>query len=1158
MKTLSLKFVGLLLLFLVFLMSPALLAQNTADIIGTVTDASGAAVANAKVTAKNTGTNASRSVQTSPSGDYSFTLLPVGTYSLTVEATGFKTYSAGGITIAVGDRARVDAKMEVGTVTQTVEVTGSAAPVLQTDTSTVGGLLTNNAVQDLPDNGRNVIRLVQLAPGASEGPQSALSGGTRPDDRRQTSAVVANGQNDSSNDYLLDGLDNNERAIATIIVKPSIDALQEVKVETNLYEADTGRVGGAVITMITKSGTNAFHGTAFEFLRNDKFDAKDYFNVPQAGNPLAGVKPEYRQNQFGGSVGGPIRKDKTFFFADYEGLRIIQGLTQTAQVPNPCELGLITCGGVKQVGNFSQSSTKIYDPVTHAAYPNNIIPLTSLNTIGENYAALFPAVSNCTTDPCPFVSSPNKTQYFHTGDARIDQHIGDNDTIFGRYTINNGDSYFPGALPIVQVAGVSVYPNGVNFNSTFPGFNYGRQQNLTLGWAHIFRSNLLLDMHASVSRYVSLSTADNTANVNTAFGGPANINIPSIKGTNGLALIAFQTNGYNGSGDQFALPTDYWDMNFQYSAGLVWTRGAHTVKFGGSLLRRNWSIYQQLFKGRMQFNSAQTNSTGGTGGTGGNSFASLLVGQAISENTTISLTSPQYRDWEIGEYVQDDWRTTHWLTLNLGLRYDIFTPFTEKHDLISDFDPTNLGVLASGQVQVAGQNNVPDNLGVPTQRNMFQPRLGFAATLGHEFVLRGGFGTSYFVSNSASPAGLKNAPFNFAYSSPGSSISLNVPFGFPSANPVTKCLVAACGASNNLSVGDAMALNFRNAMLYMYNLTLEKAFGANDISLGWVGEPGRHLGRVIPNVDIPAPPSQQTAACLSTLAAGAKIALPNAACQPFGAQIPFVNSIQLLENNGTSSFNAMNIIFQRRYAAGLTVQSSYTWEHALTNVGGTGGACTTCGILPNSLRYDWGNSDYNITNRVAITANYELPFGKSANGFTGEVIKGWQINGIYSYATGIPFVVTEPNNAMGISGVTDRPNMVAVQYASHAPVAVSGVPVVPWFAPADFALQTFGTPGNEERNQLTGPSSHRIDFSLFKDFPIKESLRLQFRTEVFNITNSPNFATPGVNNSANAISSFAGTTAGSLATGASNFGNITQTSPLYTPRQIQFALKLMF
>ena len=285
---------------------------------------------------------------------------------------GFKTFQAQKVTLATGDRTRVDAQMQVGELTQTVEVAEQTVAV-QTDSATVGGLVTSRAVQDLPVNGRNFIRLVQLAPGATESVQSSLGGGTRPDDRRQTSTVSANGQTDSANNFLLDGMDNNERAIATIIVKPSIDAQQEVKVDTNMYPAETGRAGGAVINVITKGGTNKLHGTLFEFLRNDKFDAKDVFNVPQAGNPLAGVKPKFRQNQFGGSIGGPIKKDKTFFFTDYEAFRKIKGNTFLATIPTACELGRVACNGVQQVGNFSDITTPIFDPVSHVQYQNNVI-----------------------------------------------------------------------------------------------------------------------------------------------------------------------------------------------------------------------------------------------------------------------------------------------------------------------------------------------------------------------------------------------------------------------------------------------------------------------------------------------------------------------------------------------------------------------------------------------------------------------------------------------------------------------------------------------------------------------------------------------------------------------------------------------------------------
>lgn len=741
-----------------------LIAQGTGDIVGTVTDNTGGVLASAKVTAKNLETSLARSVETNAGGEYTFTLLPVGTYSITIEVPGFKTFTYPRVTLATGDRARVDAQMQVGSVTETLEVQAEAA-ALQTDSATVGALVTNRAVQDLPVNGRNAIRLVQLAPGATESVQSSLGGGTRPDDRRQTSVVSANGQTDSANNFMLDGMDNNERAIATIIVKPSIDAIQEVKVDTNMYSAEVGRAGGAVINMITKSGTNGFHGTLFEFLRNDLLDAKNFFNVPQPGNPLAGVKPEFRQNQFGGSFGGPVKKDKTFFFVDYEGFRRIQGQTQQAAIPTACELGRAACNGITQLGNFSDSPTPIYNAQTHSPFSNNVIPLSAISGISQNYAALYPALpaAACQGINCNFISSFNATQFAHVGDVRIDHHFSAQNSFYARYSLNNTDTLTPDALPVVNVAGLTVHPNGLNFNAGFPSTAYQRQQSISFSDVHILRPTLLLDLHAQLARYVTDSESPNASlNVNTAFGGPGNVNT-GLPGTGGLAFLNFN-GAYAGIGDAFALPTAYWDTNYQYSGALTWTKGAHTIKFGANFLRRDWSTFQALFKAEFVFSAAQTNSTlGGAGGSGGNAFASLLAGYPAQDVRNLSLVAPQYRDSEIGEFVQDDWRATRWLTLNLGLRYDIYTPFTEKHNHLSNFDPTDPAMLAAGAIQVAGTNGFSDTLNIGTQFGDIQPRVGFAATLGHGMVLRGGFGISYWPNNVASPYNLKNAPLTANY-----------------------------------------------------------------------------------------------------------------------------------------------------------------------------------------------------------------------------------------------------------------------------------------------------------------------------------------------------------------------------------------------------------
>jgi hypothetical protein len=1120
-------------------------AQGTADIVGTITDNTGAVVPAAVVTAHNTGTNLTRTSQAGPNGDYALSLLPVGTYTVTVEVAGFKKFTNMGVVLSDGDKTRLDAKLQVGDVNQVVEIDAQAV-ALQTDNSTVGGLVTTQAVQDLPVNGRNFIRLVQLAPGVSDGPQTSLSGGTRPDDRRQTSTVSANGQAAEVNNYLFDGMDNNERSISTIIVKPSIDALQEVKVQTNLYSSEVGRAGGAVINMVSKSGTNSLHGAAFEFLRNDKMDAKNFFNTPQAGNPLAGVKPEYRQNQFGGSLGGPVRKDKTFFFGDYEGLRIVQGQTKNLTVPTACELGKAACNGVTQLGNFSDTSTVIYDPTTKAPFTNNVIPASLLDKVGSNYAALFPAVpsSSCAGITCQFINSPKYFQTAHTADARIDQRFSDKDSFYARYSINDTVTTTQSFLPPVSVAGVTVAPSGSG-NTFFPGTAAQRQQSLGFSAIHVFRPTLLLQLNAQLARYVSDSEATNAGQfINTAFGGPFNGNNPNIKGMDGLLQAAFANGGYTALGDAFALPTAYWDTNFLYGGTVIWTKASHSLKFGSTLLRRDYSQYQLLFKGSFTFSSQETNSTAGAaGGAGGNAFASLLLGDPLSFNRNMAPYAPQYRTSEFGAFVQDDWRVTRWLTLNLGLRYDIYSPVSEKHNHIANFDPTVPSVLASGQMQVAGQNGVSSTVNIDGQFTDFQPRIGFAASLGRGTVLRGGFGTSYYPDNVASPANLKNQPFTVVYAPSttlGAAPTLRLSDPLPAPAFLPACLTAACGPNFSFTVPSASVQNFKYALMYQYNLTLEKEFGSNLVSVGFVGQNGRNLGRVVPNVNLPLP-TLGPGGCGVTTA----ISLPNT-CQPYFSVMPRNTAIQLLETNGVSNYAAMQAIFQRRYRSGLTASANYTFAHGLSDVGGAGAACVACAQVLNDFGRDYGTSDFSVRHRIAITANYEVPFGKSLKGPRAILAKGWQVNGVYSYSTGLPFTVTNaaaPQQNTG--GGADRPSVVS-------PAGIHQT-LNQYFDTGGFRQQAFGMEGNEGRNLFFSPPSFRFDFSTFKDFTVREGMKLQFRAEFFNITNSPSFAAPG-----SAISGWAGTGASAVPTSAGNFGVITATNAFYTPRDIQLALKFLF
>src|SRR5258708_7182879 len=395
---------------------PAAAQLTTADILGTVTDAAGAVVPNAKVTVVNLATSVSRTLQTNGSGEYVFNLLPSGQYSVTVEAPSFKK-SVSNVTLVSGDRARVDAPLQIGETNQVVEVMATS-PALQTDSSTLRDTVSAQSVQDLPLNGRNYITLVTTAPGAAAGPANSILSGTRPDDRRQTSAVVANGQNETYNNHLVDGMDNNEREQFSILFRPSIDSLEGVKIDTNSFPAEEGRAGGAVINLITKSGTNAFHGGAYEYFRNDKLNANDFF-----ANSAGIGRAEFRQNQFGGSVGGPIKKNNTFFFGDIENLRLIQGKnTGVLAAPTSFELA--------NPGNFSDVCGKNGVVCKDVPAATGVIPFDQLDKVALKYLQLLPAANIPGAPPTGNYSGNVNNQYFaKTIDARVDHRFSDKDSL---------------------------------------------------------------------------------------------------------------------------------------------------------------------------------------------------------------------------------------------------------------------------------------------------------------------------------------------------------------------------------------------------------------------------------------------------------------------------------------------------------------------------------------------------------------------------------------------------------------------------------------------------------------------------------------------------------------------------------------------------------
>jgi hypothetical protein len=1054
------------------LLAPTAQAQvTTADILGRVTDSSGAVLPGATITIVNTATRDTRTQTSNDTGDYVFNLLPIGTYTVAIELQGFSTQMTT-VTVATGDRARVDAKLNLGNVSESIQVTAEAA-ILQTDSSTVGSLIDAKAVQDLPIPGRNIMRLVQMIPGANEGAVSSLANGTRPDDRRQTSAVSINGTGDAQNNQLIDGVDNNERAIGTVGIKPSIDAIAEVKIQTNLYSADVGRTQGGVINILTKSGTNQFHGTAYEFGRSDRFDAAEFF---------AKQRPVLKQNQFGGSVGGPIRTDKTFFFVDYEGFRNRQGVANLITVPT----------AKMRAGDFSELPVQIFDPTVSArpAFSGNVIPANRIDPIAARLVALYP-LPNLPGLANNYASTTMRTQNMDTTDFRVDHRFNGNSTLFARYSYNRVNTFTPGACPIVDGIDPNCIVGGIAAGGAFPGPNHTTASNLVGSYVRVFNPSLIGEFKASYNHPdINSYPANYGENLGTKFGIP---NTNFDERTSGFPLMS--TTGYALIGDAQAVPLSTRDKTQQYAASITKTVGAHNVKMGASVIRRQFSVIQSISPvGVWTFDSLLTNNGSGVGG---NTIASFLLGYPSTVVRALNPFSPKYHTNEPTAYVQDDWRATSWLTLNLGLRYDVFTPFTEEGNHLANFDP------ATKQILVAGQSGVSRTAGVKTDYTDLAPRLGFAATVMPQTVIRGGYGLTYFPGNVASTSYLKNPPFTANYgpfpSTGASGLLPNVRLadGLP---PVTNN-----DLSNLSGALIATSLDFKANRVQQFNATVERQLGANVVSVGYVGQRGHGMAA---NPQINFAP------------AGAGAINPR---RVFASVYPNVANIQLWTNDGRTKYDALQLIFQRRYSAGVTFNTHYTFAHAqqYTPTAWSG------------YEYEWSDAPLDIRHRWVLTVNYELPWGKSLNGLAGGVLGGWQINSSAYWQGGFPFTVTNAAQRMNTGGA-DRPDMVC-----DPKLPKDERTLQKWFKTECFVPQAQFTRGSTPGTVLHGPSNRLVNLSIFKDFGVRADMKLQFRAEVSNLTNTPNFVVPN------------------SALGNPNFGSISGTGN-NIPRQMQFAAKLIF
>jgi len=1235
-------------LLLLFLCAPPLHAQvDTGTILGTVTDASGAAISGAKVTLTNEGTSAALSTTTAPDGSYKFTPVKIGSYKLTTSFQGFQTITQTNVVVNVGTDVVINFNLKPGAVTQTVEVV-AAVPVLQTQNASVGQVVDSRSVNDLPLNGRNFTFLAQLSAGVNT-PQADTRGNAA------NGAFAANGLRPAENNYLLDGIDNNSDTVdflngTNFVVLPPVDAIEEFKVETSGFSAQYGRSGAAVLNATIKSGTNELHGSAWEFFRNDKLDAADFFE--NAGGIKKGA---LRQNQFGVSAGGPILKNKVFIFGDYEGFRRVQGTVLTGSVPTALERSsgftnlteLLTQGGTNtdNLGRVVPKGT-VFDPATtRSVTAGSVDPVTGLLAQKTGFARdPFSTCPKTTTDytsagcqsglnllpagrldanalsllalyPNPtnsslfgnFTTSPKLFEHKNAFDTRMDINMNEKNQVFFRFSYADDPQFIPGIFGGVADGG---------------GFAQGNQtanaQQSALGYTHTFNPNLINVARAGLN-YLhttrNIPAANDLSNLPGKYGV---LGIPQAHENGGLP--AFGIGGLQTLGGNAFLPSDEVTSTFQLTDDLTKIYGKHTFKGGFEWQHVKFSTLQPPWsRGQFNFDGHYTDVPGKGGDNTGIAqlvlipqASSLLPGQngidyvggpnsVFVSNISLTDNGKNY----YGFYGQDDWKVTSKLTLNLGLRWDYFQPVYEHRGFQANFipggPPTNgpAYLIPSGKTDLTYLTSVdctnPANatfltcllakdgialsigkysksLGVGQKSNI-APRFGFAYQATPKLVVRSGFGIFFngFENRGFSPNLGENYPFqfNFSFFDPDAGHAINnfagcakaTPTGGPtfetgfSCTPLDPKLVNASGlALRGIQYNYLTPYSMGGNLSVQYQLTSSMSFQA-----AYVTTLARHLESFPGN-------NRPTSIQPNTVNATTLV--------PFS---DFGRNSSQAQTEGSSYYHGLQTRIEKQFKGGLNFLASYTWSRTMSDAGdllngGSDNVGYRAPYVPGfGIQKDYKLANFDIRNVFHFSGGYELPFGKGkkfmsdGSGITDKIVGGWSTQWIATLQGGQPITFSCVNNTLQSVGCgalhTGQPLKVGLHndslgklsWFNYDPALDPTGAASPLANPATCAVGacTFANLGGI--TQAPGPGFHRLDFSIFKDFPFNEKRKLQFRTEIFNIFNHPNFNAPGFGG--NGVVSIGGSTDWTN----NNFGRIgsTRDAP-YDPRQIQFALKLLF
>jgi hypothetical protein len=1083
--------------------------QTTAAITGTVVDEGGAAINGATVTVTDTDRGTTYTAKTNDGGIYNFVRVPIGNYQVKADATGFQSALQTGLILVLNQTARIDFKMHVGTVTTTAQVT-SEAPQLQTETTQVSTLINANTVSTIPLATRNYVQLTLLAPGSIHPDASQFNQG---DNVANGARPFINGNREESNNFILDGMDNNQTSDNLLAFTPSPDAIQEFNLITGNAPAEFGNFQGGIVNASIKSGTNHFHGDVWEFFRNDILNSNQWENKLNPTNVLA--KPTVRWNMFGGTLGGPIIKDKLFFFVDYQGQRF----------DHPSSSNFITVfTNAERSGDFSallrDNKTQLVDPISGQPFPNNQIPLTRLNTVAKNLFAskYYPTpINGQTTNNA--INTVTQAYNADQGDIKVDYTITQNDRFEGRYS--QGYQNDPGSNSLLILGN---------------GFAHAPIHNVVGTWTHTFSPTILNEARFGTSWVTLFNGAGfdpSIGNLGTALG-IANANNAGP----GLLLLGFgggqapQPNGgttLTNVGSQ-VVQQNFADTVIQFDDGVTITHGKHVFKAGFQM----W---------RYRVNTGYTGNTGsygdilfGPGSTGvdfaGDPAADFFLGYPEARGIGVSTSFVWHQfSWLFGGYGQDDWHITPTLTLNLGLRYEAHTPWVELNNRQSNLD------LTTGALELAGVNGNSRALynsvyGLPD----FQPRIGFAwspASMQGKTVVRGAYTISSYLE--------------------GTGTNLRLPRNPPFTPPEVGAQYAKATVQTEAGPGGALPGNpFAGAIMYVWDKTVQPALDqqwnltlqqevtpTTTLQVGYVAQKADHLM-------VPMPYLQ-------------KQLINGVATTPFYFQnnpalINVLSNVSGTASVGYMRYNSLQAVLQKRLANGLEGQVAYTWSHCLTNNSGYYGTWgSAAGNTTASPYYqnlfnpagDYASCYYNSNNIVSAYATYDLPvgrgkqFGANMNPVVNQVIGGWQASTIVSTHSGFPLAVYGSGDFTGTNSRGARPDcgIQTVFGRSHPAADFGGFD---WMSPSGYSDPKPGTFGNcPAQGPVNGPGYFDADIGLMKNFHFTEGTYVQFRSDFLNAFNNVNLGHPDTG----------------FSTTSSTFGRINTSQPA---RNIQFALKLYF